>query len=1157
MKLERLEIRRLDGLDGAFALEGLGPGVNVVLGPNTIGKSSLGRAFLALLRPTRGDGHPSLCAVLSGPGGTWRVERNHEPQAHWTRDGAPVSPPPLLEPELLVGLVIRNEDLAGRARDEFDSGLTQRIARELAGGFDLGRLRELDGLREGPQAGGKERRELEQARNARRAVENAHAELRQREDSLDGLRRERDAARAAQTELGRVEAALELVELRRRADEASARLNTFPRELENLAARDAERLERLEKKLEDTRTASRSAQEALRAAARELEESGLDGRPVSARSVEELRARLAQLQQTCGELAKARDAEAQAAAQLEHAQQAVGARRARPARAISPEDVARVRDALQALLDLRAKEHAAQAQLDGLSAATPDVQRARLVRRALDALEDWLRAPRSAAASERRAPWLLALLAVAGISLAIFAEHALVKVLGLALLTLGTWVFWKLRPAGDSEADGAMRAQRDFEGLALEPPASWEPAAVRELHAALLEEQAAAEHDSLEHGRRRQVEDALARARAEIERVLGGLGARATELGFDPRHLDASLLRWLDLLRQHDETLARLAAAEATCETLEQTAEGLGATLAAALAALDLVSSTERDPQALEACVGELRERVVNRDRALAARRSAQEELARSEETIRELETELAGLYRAAGLEPGERAELLRRIGMLPAFDGARQAARDAANQADALERKLSKDTERVPADEPTGLEMRRTELEQRAARYDELSRRIAGIEKELELARVGVQLERALDAERVAEEALSKCHEGQLVAAAGKFLLERVESGHRGQRTGALARAEQWFARFTHHRYELVVEGGEPLELRARDVRMGELRSLEKLSTATRVQLLLAVRLAFLEEAERGRETLPLFLDEVLATSDPERSQQVMETVAELARAGRQVLYLTAQPEEAARWRAILGGDAWVHDLGAIRAGAAAAALPELLALPAPEPIPSPAGLTAAEYARALGVPALDPWRPDALHPYHLLGERLELLHELARLRVVSLAQLERLLENTDATALLDTAEREELFLRCAVARTALDAWQRGRSRPVAPEVIAASDAISDKYRGPVLALLAEVGGDARALVEAMEDKQRRPPGFRENKLNELRTELERLGLLPDEPILTPGEVRLRALATAAGRGRDAASLEGGWLDVLLARLAACARDAAALAQA
>src|SRR5690606_31106452 len=104
---------------------------------------------------------------------------------------------------------------------------------------------------------------------------------------------------------------------------------------------------------------------------------------------------------------------------------------------------------------------------------------------------------------------------------------------------------------------------------------------------------------------------------------------------------------------------------------------------------------------------------------------------------------------------------------------------------------------------------------------------------------------------------------------AAGQFLLERIEQGHRDQRTGALARAEEWFARFTHHRFELVVQGGSTLELRARDVRMGETRALEALSTATRVQLLLAVRLAFLEEAERGRETLPLFLDEVLATSD------------------------------------------------------------------------------------------------------------------------------------------------------------------------------------------------------------------------------------------------------------------------------------------------
>ena len=49
MKLRRLAIDRLPGIDEPFALEDLGDGFHVIVGPNGIGKSSLCRAIRALL----------------------------------------------------------------------------------------------------------------------------------------------------------------------------------------------------------------------------------------------------------------------------------------------------------------------------------------------------------------------------------------------------------------------------------------------------------------------------------------------------------------------------------------------------------------------------------------------------------------------------------------------------------------------------------------------------------------------------------------------------------------------------------------------------------------------------------------------------------------------------------------------------------------------------------------------------------------------------------------------------------------------------------------------------------------------------------------------------------------------------------------------------
>ena len=69
-------------------------------------------------------------------------------------------------------------------------------------------------------------------------------------------------------------------------------------------------------------------------------------------------------------------------------------------------------------------------------------------------------------------------------------------------------------------------------------------------------------------------------------------------------------------------------------------------------------------------------------------------------------------------------------------------------------------------------------------------------------------------------------------------------------------------------------------------------------------MQLLLALRLAFAVEAERGREPIPIFLDEALTVADPERYRSVVECLHDFARKeNRQVIYLTAQPTDVRAW--------------------------------------------------------------------------------------------------------------------------------------------------------------------------------------------------------------------------------------------------------------
>ncbi|NIR28119.1 MAG: hypothetical protein GWN84_02040, partial [Gammaproteobacteria bacterium] len=66
---------------------------------------------------------------------------------------------------------------------------------------------------------------------------------------------------------------------------------------------------------------------------------------------------------------------------------------------------------------------------------------------------------------------------------------------------------------------------------------------------------------------------------------------------------------------------------------------------------------------------------------------------------------------------------------------------------------------------------------------------------------------------------------------------------------------------------------------------------------------------------------------------------------------------------------------------------------------------------------------------------------------------------------------------EREQLECRLAAAETWQALWRRGRGRPVDRAALEDSDAVSDIFMTRVTELAGEVGGDARALLLALEE--------------------------------------------------------------------------------
>jgi len=115
------------------------------------------------------------------------------------------------------------------------------------------------------------------------------------------------------------------------------------------------------------------------------------------------------------------------------------------------------------------------------------------------------------------------------------------------------------------------------------------------------------------------------------------------------------------------------------------------------------------------------------------------------------------------------------------------------------------------------------------------------------------------------------------------------------------LRQASSWLERITANRYQLRVNKD---EFYAYDTVVKDNLSLEQLSDGTRIQLLFAIRMGFITVQEMSTDIrMPIFMDELLANSDDERALKIIDAVKEIAQ-NRQVFYFTAQADEVEKFR-------------------------------------------------------------------------------------------------------------------------------------------------------------------------------------------------------------------------------------------------------------
>lgn len=176
----------------------------------------------------------------------------------------------------------------------------------------------------------------------------------------------------------------------------------------------------------------------------------------------------------------------------------------------------------------------------------------------------------------------------------------------------------------------------------------------------------------------------------------------------------------------------------------------------------------------------------------------------------------------------------------------------------------------------------------------------ISKIEVTIKTAEASSGIEVALAKLDTLTDRVNQHRESELSKLLGQVIVDHVKDITNDiHRPIVLQRACALFSGITHGKYELSFSGEEFYVV---DTEAGRRLILDELSSGTRVQLQIAIRLAFVEEQEKG-DKLPLFLDETLGTSDDYRARAIIDSIIMLAKQGRQIFYFTAQTDEVGKW--------------------------------------------------------------------------------------------------------------------------------------------------------------------------------------------------------------------------------------------------------------
>ena len=1120
--LKELSIRKMPGLpSGLKPYKGLSSNINIIAGPNASGKSSTARMIQQIIRQNNTD-QTQVGSVVKIDRENWQINIDSK-HIKVQREGVDSQLTGLPPAETEGRYMLAFHELVNQE----EQGLAKQILKESVGGFDLDQaMKELKYSENITTTRASEHRKFQKAHEEYNERLDKQKALKKEEDRLKQLYKEKEKSEKAAKLKAFYELVKDWLSQKKEFEAWKDKYKAYPEVMDQLNGEEYKNIEELEEETTKAKGEIEQAQKEIDWCKRELSDLNLPVEGVDDKTLDELKKKIEQLDETGREIANKEQEKEAAQKKEEEALKAIGRSLDYNSwKGINLNDVTN----LQKFLDKATKTYSEklflETELDKLKQEREKNEEAELdtLKTGINALSQWLQERMSSGIPGK---WLW-FLTIAG---ALTAGAALLfgwyGLLGIAVLVIIS--FFALK---NKSADETSIRQQDYLKTGLEAPEEWNVEQVTE---------------TLNH-----LSDRLSRAwyKDKIDKKIDQRNEELEEL--QPRLIEAETA--------HQEWVEKLKAAPDLPDEDVKNYSGLYWFL---VHAKDW-QKNHAEVEALNAQEGKLNKKFADllkeindrfrqnnaeeaNDIAGAKaiynklykdeekRRKNTEEIERQNEVIeknkgieQDKRQKLQDIYKKLDLQEGEKEQVRVLVEKLDNYKETKSNYQ--INQSSLKEKETRMQEHSIYKEKqnevfflsPDQVEEQIKKYEQRALEQEKISKEITEIETNIKNAKANNDMEDALKNKEQALSEMEELYERNLSALTGSAIVAELkkETQNKNQ-TPVLKRANKIFNRITRGRYELQVteEDGKPV-FKAFDTILNLGQHLDELSTGTRIQLLLSVRVAFVETQESALK-LPLLADELLANSDDERAKAIIDALVEISRDGRQVFYFTAQGDEVAKWKHHMSS---VNDIS-YEVFEITGESDDRLVYDNYEPpyetfklkqtdIPEPAGKTHDAYGKELEVPSYDLLSQsiDKLHLWYII-DYPGVLYDCLSLGIRYWGQLKSFLENSGTIQGLDSDYIKKLKDKAALVERFQQLYRQGRPVPIDRSVLENSGAISDKFIDAVSQKLEEVNRNPEQLIRAL--RKGEVPRFIKSKIDELEEFLVNKGYIREEEVLNKDEI-------------------------------------------